>query len=47
MKSLEASEKLEQLRYLEFGKSIKMEETSHAGIGIDTKEDLDKARKMV
>lgn len=47
MKSLEASEKLEQLRYLEFGKSIKMIETSHAGIGIDTKEDLDKARKMV
>ncbi len=47
MKSLEASEKLEQLRYLEFGKSIKMVETSHAGIGIDTKEDLDKARKMV
>lgn len=47
MRSLEASEKLEQLRYLEFGKSIKMVETSHIGIGIDTKEDLEKARKML
>ncbi|WPR70677.1 3-deoxy-manno-octulosonate cytidylyltransferase [Flavobacterium sp. NG2] len=47
MQSLEASEKLEQLRYLEFGKSIKMIETTHIGIGIDTKEDLEKARKMV
>ena len=47
MKSLEASEKLEQLRYLEFGKQIKMVETTHAGIGIDTKEDLEKARKFV
>ena len=47
MKSLEASEKLEQLRYLEFGKRIKMVETTHVGIGIDTPEDLDKARKML
>ncbi len=47
MKSLEASEKLEQLRYLEFGKRIKMVETSHIGIGIDTIEDLEKARKML
>ena len=47
MKSLEASEKLEQLRYLEFGKRIKMVETSHVGIGIDTPEDLEKARKML
>lgn len=47
MKSLEASEKLEQLRYLEFGKRIKMVETSHIGIGIDTPEDLEKARKMI
>ncbi|MBC7525702.1 MAG: 3-deoxy-manno-octulosonate cytidylyltransferase [Flavobacterium sp.] len=44
MKSLEASEKLEQLRYLEFGKRIKMVETMHIGIGIDTLEDLEKAR---
>jgi 3-deoxy-manno-octulosonate cytidylyltransferase (CMP-KDO synthetase) len=47
MKSLEASEKLEQLRYLEFGKRIKMVETQHVGIGIDTPEDLEKARKML
>lgn len=47
MKSLEASEKLEQLRYLEFGKRIKMVETSHVGIGIDTAEDLERARKML
>lgn len=47
MKSLEASEKLEQLRYLEYGKRIKMVETSHVGIGIDTAEDLEKARTML
>jgi 3-deoxy-manno-octulosonate cytidylyltransferase (CMP-KDO synthetase) len=47
MKSLEASEKLEQLRYLEFGKRIKMVETTHVGIGIDTAEDLEKARQML
>lgn len=45
MQSLEASEKLEQLRYLEFGKRIKMVETSEKSIGIDTLEDLEKARK--
>ena len=45
MQSLEASEKLEQLRYLEFGKRIKMVETTHVGIGIDTPEDLEKAKK--
>lgn len=47
MKSLEASEKLEQLRYLEFGKRIKMVETTHVGIGIDTAEDLEKARQLL
>jgi 3-deoxy-manno-octulosonate cytidylyltransferase (CMP-KDO synthetase) len=47
MLSLEASEKLEQLRYLEYGKRIKMVETSHIGIGIDTVEDLEKARLML
>jgi len=47
MKSLEASEKLEQLRYLEFGKRIKMVETIHVGIGIDTVEDLEKARNIL
>lgn len=47
MLSLEASEKLEQLRYLEYGKRIKMIETNNIGIGIDTIEDLEKARKML
>lgn len=47
MQSLEASEKLEQLRYLEYGKKIKMVETTHVGIGIDTLEDLEKARLML
>lgn len=47
MLSLEASEKLEQLRYLEYGKRIRMVETEHVGIGIDTPEDLEKARKMI
>lgn len=47
MQSLEATEKLEQLRYLEYGKKIRMVQTGHAGIGIDTPEDLEKARKML
>ena len=47
MKNLEASEKLEQLRYLEFGKRIKMIETTHVGIGIDTPQDLENARNML
>ena len=47
MLSLEASEKLEQLRYLEYGKRIKMVETSHGSIGIDTPEELEKARKLL
>jgi 3-deoxy-manno-octulosonate cytidylyltransferase (CMP-KDO synthetase) len=47
MLSLEASEKLEQLRYLEYGKRIKMVETTHVGIGIDTLEDLEKARLLL
>ena len=41
---LEQSEKLEQLRYLESGKRIRMIETSQTTIGIDTYEDLEKAR---
>ncbi len=47
MLSLEASEKLEQLRYLEYGKRIKMVETTHGSIGIDTEEDLERARKLL
>ncbi|HRN98952.1 MAG TPA: 3-deoxy-manno-octulosonate cytidylyltransferase [Flavobacterium sp.] len=44
---LEQTEKLEQLRYLEMGRRIKMVQTSHAGIGIDTPEDLEKARALL
>lgn len=47
MKFLEASEKLEQLRYLEYGKRIKMAETKHLGIGIDTPEDLERAKEII
>ncbi|CAH8286238.1 3-deoxy-manno-octulosonate cytidylyltransferase (CMP-KDO synthetase) [Mariniflexile fucanivorans] len=45
MLTLEASEKLEQLRYLEYGKRIKMVETSTEGVEIDTPEDLERAKK--
>jgi len=44
---LENIEKLEQLRYLENGISIKMVETAFTGIGIDTPEDLEKARQFL
>lgn len=43
---LELKEKIECLRYLEHGKKIKMVITDQASIGIDTPEDLDKARGM-
>lgn len=46
MKMLEASEKLEQLRYLEYGKRIKMVETDIEGVEIDTPEDLERAKKL-
>lgn len=46
MQYLEATEKLEQLRYLEFNKTIKMVKTSHVSIGIDTPEDLVAANKQ-
>ena len=45
MSPLEASEKIECIRYLEYGKTIKMVETHEASIGIDTPEDLEKARQ--
>jgi len=41
---LEQTEMLEQLRYLENGISIKMVETTTSSIGIDTPEDLEKAK---
>lgn len=47
MLQLETSEKLEQLRYLEYGKRIKMIETDFVGVGIDTPEDLEKAKQLI
>jgi 3-deoxy-manno-octulosonate cytidylyltransferase (CMP-KDO synthetase) len=47
MTPLEISEKLEQLRYLENGMKIKLVETDFIGVGIDTPEDLDKAKKLI
>ncbi len=43
--SLEIAESLEQLRWLENGYKITCKETHHKPFGIDTQEDLDKARK--
>ena len=46
MQFLEASEKIECIRYLEYGKKIKMVETSVEGVEIDTPEDLERAKKL-
>ncbi|MCB0374773.1 MAG: 3-deoxy-manno-octulosonate cytidylyltransferase [Sinomicrobium sp.] len=46
MLPLEAAEKLECLRYLEYGKKIKMVETRVTGIEIDTPEDLEQAKRV-
>lgn len=46
MKFLEASEKIECIRYLEYGKRIKMVETTISGVEIDTPADLEKAKKL-
>ncbi len=46
MMPLEAKEKIEAIRFLEYGKKIKMVETHVTGIEIDTPEDLDRARKV-
>ncbi|WP_269541908.1 3-deoxy-manno-octulosonate cytidylyltransferase [Cerasicoccus fimbriatus] len=43
---LETSEKLEQLRFLEHGFAITVVETEYRSIGVDTMEDLERARKM-
>ena len=45
IKPLEAVEKIEAIRYLEYGKKIKMVETAITGIEIDTPEDLKKAQE--
>ena len=46
MLTLEASEKIECIRYLEYGKRIKMVESDLENIEIDTPEDLERARKI-
>lgn len=43
----EKAEKLEQLRYLEYGMKIKVLETDFMGFGIDTPEDLEKANTLL
>ncbi|MDD7916025.1 3-deoxy-manno-octulosonate cytidylyltransferase [Polaribacter ponticola] len=45
MTPLEAAEKIEAIRYQEIGKKIKMVETDVEAVGIDTPEDLEKAKK--
>ena len=46
MQFIEASEKIECIRYLEYGKKIKMVETKIEGVEIDTPEDLEKAKRL-
>jgi 3-deoxy-alpha-D-manno-octulosonate 8-oxidase len=47
MGRLEASEKIECIRYLENGKNIKMVETSATSVEIDTPEDLENAKRIL
>jgi 3-deoxy-manno-octulosonate cytidylyltransferase (CMP-KDO synthetase) len=46
MQFIEATEKMECIRYLEYGKKIKMVETTVEGVEIDTPEDLERAKKL-
>ncbi len=45
MQPLEAVEKIEAIRFLEYGRKIKMVQTRVTGIEIDTPEDLEKAKE--
>ncbi len=47
MKTLEATEKIECIRFLEYGKNIKMAISNTQGIEIDTPEDLKRANKVL
>ena len=47
MEMLELSEKIECIRYLEFGKKIKMVESNIQGVEIDTPEDLQRAKTIL
>jgi 3-deoxy-manno-octulosonate cytidylyltransferase (CMP-KDO synthetase) len=44
---IEQSEALEQLRALDYGIRIKVVETAHDSIGVDTPDDLERARQVV
>jgi len=44
---LERLEKLEQLRFLEHGYKIRVVETRHDSVGVDTPEDLERARALL
>ncbi|WP_411896192.1 3-deoxy-manno-octulosonate cytidylyltransferase [Winogradskyella sp. A2] len=46
MQFIEATEKIECIRYLEYGKRIKMVETEIQGVEIDTPEDLERAKRL-
>jgi len=46
MGPLEAAEKIECIRFLEYRRKIKMVQSMSPSIGIDTPEDLEKARKI-
>ena len=46
MQFIEGTEKIECIRYLEYGKKIKMVETNVEGVEIDTPEDLERAKKL-
>lgn len=47
MQPLEISEKIECIRYLEYGMKIKLIETNFVGVGIDTPEDLAIAKQII
>ena len=47
LSDLEKSESLEQLRWMDYGYDILAKETEYEAIGVDTLEDLMKARKLV
>lgn len=45
-KPLEIAEKIECIRYLEYGMKIKLLETDFIGVGIDTPDDLKRLRRL-